>query len=300
MGLRISAVINTLNEEINLPYAIGSVRTWVDEIVVVDMYSDDRTVEIAREFGAKVVFHERVGFADPARAFALEQASGDWILMLDADEMIPRPLSGALLKLAAGSDVNVVEVHRLNYFFGTPLMHSFSGPHRDRIPRFFRKGHIIATPAIHKFLHPSPGSRVFDLGYEPGFAIVHFAYVDSQDFIEKLNRYTGIEARQAFERGERVKLFSAVLKAAKVLGGRYFITGGFRDGWRGLYVSVLYTFYRVVAIAKLYELTALEGREQIEMKYRQEADAILNAYCESPASFTTSSIEASTSHDREQ
>jgi glycosyltransferase involved in cell wall biosynthesis len=299
MAPTISVVINTFNEEKNLPFALGSVRSWVDEIVIVDMYSDDRTVEIARSFGAKVLFHERLGFADPARAFALEQASGDWILMLDADEMIPPPLSRALMKLAAGSDVDVVEVHRLNYFFGTPLMHSFSGPHQDRNPRFFRKGHIITTPAIHNFLHPSSGSRVFDLGYEPGLAIVHFAYADSHDFIEKLDRYTGIEARQAFERGERVKFWSVVLKAAKVLGGRYFITGGFRDGWRGLYVSLLYTFYRIVAIAKLYELTALGGREQIEARYRQEAEKVLKAYGEPLVSLPRSSAGASTSHGRE-
>jgi len=299
MTAKISVVINTLNEEKNLPFALASVRTWVDEIVVVDMYSDDRTVEIAREFGAKVVFHERVGFADPARAFALEQASGEWILMLDADEMIPPPLSKALLKLAAGSDADVVEVHRLNYFFGAPLMHSYSGPRKDHYPRFFRKGHIVATPAIHNFFHPSPGSRVFDLSYEPGLAIVHLAYVDSRDFIEKLDRYTDIEARQAFERGERAKFWSVAFKAAKVLGGRYLITGGFRDGWRGLYVSLLYTFYRVVAIAKLYELTALGGREQIEAGYRQEAERVLKAYGEPLVPLSRSSAEASASHGRE-
>jgi (heptosyl)LPS beta-1,4-glucosyltransferase len=298
MAPTISVVINTLNEEQNLPYALGSVRSWVDEIVVVDMYSEDRTVAIAREFGAKVYFHERLGFADPARAFAVQQTTGDWILVLDADEMIPPPLSRALMQIAAGSDVDVVEVHRLSYFFGAPLMHSFHGPRRDHTPRFFRKDHVIAASTIHATLRSSPDSRIFDLRYEPGLAIVHFAYMDSKDFIEKLDRYTGIEARQAFERGERVQLFSAAFRAARVLLGRSLITGGFRDGWRGLYVALLYTFYRVVAFAKLYELTALGGREQIQSNYRREAEKLLEVYGRSPASGSNIPVDASASHDR--
>ena len=91
---RISVVINTLNEERRLPYALRSVQDWVDEIVVVDTHSDDKTVEIAEEFGARIFTHERVGYADPARAFAFARATGDWILILDADELVPRASRG--------------------------------------------------------------------------------------------------------------------------------------------------------------------------------------------------------------
>src|SRR5205809_791168 len=92
----ISAIILTLNEEKRLPYALRSVTPWVDEIVVVDMQSDDRTVDIAREMGAKIYTHERVEFFESARALGLEKSSGDWILVLDADELIPAPLSHTL------------------------------------------------------------------------------------------------------------------------------------------------------------------------------------------------------------
>jgi glycosyltransferase involved in cell wall biosynthesis len=73
----ISVVINTLNEEHRLPFALRSVRDWVDQIVVVDMHSDDGTVAVARDFGAQVFMHERLAYADPAREFALAQATGD-------------------------------------------------------------------------------------------------------------------------------------------------------------------------------------------------------------------------------
>lgn len=287
MGSRISVVINTLNEEKNLPFALRSVQPWVDEIVVVDMYSDDRTVEIAREFGAKVFFHERVGFADPARAFALEQASGDWILILDADELIPLPLSRALLGIACSGSADAVGIPRLNYMLGAPLMHTNCGPHQDTIPRFFKKHHLRTTSTIHEFLHVVPGSRALTLRFEPGLAIVHFTYLDSQQFMEKLNRYTSIEAQQAFERGERITPVGALAKAAKHFVGRYIIGRGFQDGWRGLYISLFYTFYKIVAAAKLQELTALGPRERIESQYRQEAEEIVKAYIE-PRSRATS------------
>ncbi|PYU89881.1 MAG: glycosyltransferase family 2 protein, partial [Acidobacteria bacterium] len=115
MGPRISVVVNTLNEEKNLPYALRSVRSWVDEIVVVDMHSQDRTVEIAREYGAKVYSHEPMGFVEPARAFAVAQAGGDWILILDADEVVPLLLSRRLREIARRDEADVVTLPRLNY-----------------------------------------------------------------------------------------------------------------------------------------------------------------------------------------
>ncbi len=280
MKPRISAVINTLNEEKNLPFALRSVQTWVDEIVVIDMYSDDRTVDIAREFGAKVFFHERVGFADPARAFALEQASGDWMLVLDADEVVPFPLSRALMSIACSDSADVVRIPWLNYLLGAPLMHTGWGPDQDSHLRFFKKAHMRATASVHDHLHTIPGSRVLKLDFEPGLAIVHFNYLDSQHFIEKLNRYTSIEARQAFERGERKTLVSSLVSGAREFGLRYIKGGGLLDGWRGFYLSLFMSFYRIVSAAKLRELSVLGNREQIESHYHQEAEEILKAYAE--------------------
>ncbi len=276
----ISVVINTLNEEKNLGFALRSVRSWVDEIIVVDMHSDDRTVEIAREFGAKVFFHERMGFADPARAFALEQTSGEWILMLDADEVIPLPLSRELLRISRSGSADAVYLHRLNYMLGAPLMYTNCGPHQDTQLRFFRQHHVRATASIHDFYHLMPDSRALELKFTPGLAIIHFTYLDSQQFIEKLDRYTGIEAQQAFERGERMTPMRALVKAAREFAVRYIKGRGFQDGWRGFYISLFYTFYRIVAAAKLQELTTLGHRDQIESRYRQEAEDILKAYCE--------------------
>ena len=280
MKPRISVVINTLNEEKNLPYALRSVRTWADEIIVVDMHSEDRTVTIAREYGAKVYFHERLGFADPARAFAVSQATGDWVLLLDADEMIPRPLSEKLLQIATENSADVVVIPRLNYLLGAPLWHTGWGPHQDRHERFFRKGKIDLNPRIHSFIHPTQGARVLTLTYQGKMAFPHFNYVDCAHFLDKLNRYTTIEAQQAFERGEHVSRTKGALHAVYEFANRYVRKQGYRDGWRGFYLSGFMAMYRWAPYAKLQELHSTGGRNTVTKEYTETAEAIIAGYGE--------------------
>ncbi|MCX6704644.1 MAG: glycosyltransferase family 2 protein, partial [Candidatus Woesebacteria bacterium] len=90
---KISVVINTLNEEKNLPRAIASVKGLANEVVVCDMESGDKTVEVARSLGAKVFAHEKTGYVEPARNFAVSKASNPWVLVLDADEEVPDKLA---------------------------------------------------------------------------------------------------------------------------------------------------------------------------------------------------------------
>ncbi len=89
---KISVVINTLNEEENLPRVLASVKNFADEIVVCDMHSEDGTVEIAKKAGAKVYKHKRIGYVEPARNYAISKTTGEWILILDADEQVPKAL----------------------------------------------------------------------------------------------------------------------------------------------------------------------------------------------------------------
>jgi glycosyltransferase involved in cell wall biosynthesis len=280
LGSRISAVINTLNEEKNLPFALRSVQTWVDEIVVVDMCSTDRTVEIARTFGAQVHLHSGPGFNYAPRAFAVNQATTDWILVIDADELIPAALSRALRRLADSDEADVALLPRTNYMLGAEIRHTGCGAAQDAQVRFFRKGFIVGSSVAHQDFRPIEGARIKVLPYHGDNAIIHFTYVDTQQFIERLNRYTSIEARQAFERGERITPVGAFLNAAKEFAGRYIKRRGFQDGWRGFYIALFYTFYRIVTAAKLQELTTLGPKERTESQYRQEAEEILKAYGE--------------------
>ena len=107
---KISVVINTLNEEKNLPRVLASVKKLADEIVVVDMESNDKTREIARKAGARVFKHKRMGYVEPARNFAIGKAKSEWILILDADELVTETLAKKLKGISNKSGYG--------YFFG--------------------------------------------------------------------------------------------------------------------------------------------------------------------------------------
>lgn len=276
----ISVVINTLNEEANLPYAIGSVRPWADEIVVVDMHSDDGTAALARELGARVFLHERMGFADPAREFAIAQTTGDWVLILDADELVPLPLSRRLREIGDGDEADVVLVPKLAYLLGEALHRTGWGLDQGRLPLFFRRGFLHTGATVHAFLHPVPNARVIALPARAELAIAHFNYLDLTDFIERLNRYTSIEAEQAIARGSRPRAWKALAAAARELVRRYLRQGGWRDGWRGLYLSLFMAFYRIAIVAKQEERARVGPRQTVEAHYREEKERLLRAYTE--------------------
>ncbi|MFZ5443815.1 MAG: glycosyltransferase family 2 protein [Myxococcota bacterium] len=273
----VSVVINTLNEERNLPYALRSVR-WAAEVVVCDMHSDDRTAEIAREFGARVVLHERLGFADPARAFAIGQATHEWVLVLDADELISRKLADTIARLVVADEADIYRLPRLNYLLGAPLERLGWGPDVDAQLRLFKKSAVRITPDIHDFFHVREGARSAQLRYAEAGGIVHFNYVDLSHFIEKLNRYASIEAKQAFARGERASIRRALLAAAREWGSRYLRAGGVREGWRGFYLAAMMSMYRLAIQGKLAELETGNSTDEVKRRYVEEAERYLHEY----------------------
>ena len=277
-GTSISVVINTLNEEKNLPYVLRSVCDWADEIIVVDMHSDDRTVDIAKQYGATVFNHERKNFVEPARQFAIEQAASEWVLILDADELVPEPLSRKFMQIISNDEIDVVLIPRLNYLLGKPLMHTGWSPCQDKHHRLFRKNKLITSSTIHSTLEPVEDANILELNYAPGLAIVHFNYLDSTHFIEKLNRYTSIEAQQSLERGEKHNYRRMFFSSAKIFVNRFIKNKGYKDGWRGLYLSLLMVFYRVVTNMKLKELETIGDGPQIESHYHAEAERFLADY----------------------
>ncbi len=278
MEPRISVVINTLNEEKNLPYALRSVQPWADEIVVVDMHSKDRTVEMARQFGAKVCLHPGPGFEFPPREFAVAQASGEWVLVLDADEMVPIGLSRELRSIARSGNVDVVPLPRVNYFLGAPMKYSGWGPDQDFQYRFFKKNSIQCSSLAHRDFAPATGARVSTLPYRGNNALVHFAYPDAAQWVEKMNRYTSIEAQQRFDRREHASSFKALIHTMGMFLWMYIRGQGYRDGWRGFYVSALSAFYRLVTLAKLQGLERIGARARVEEIYRHDAERLLDEY----------------------
>lgn len=248
---KISAVINTRNEENNVRYCLDTLK-WCDEIIVVDMESEDRTVDIVREYTDKVFNFEKAGYMEPAREFAVEKAAGEWILLVDADEMVTKSLSEALLKITERNDVDVVEVPFKHYIMGDWVQNSGWG--YSPMPRFFRKGSMNFTNTIHGYMDVSPDARVIQLVPTEQNCIIHFNYRDSTHFIEKLNRYTSVEAGHLYERGQNFRYGRMFLAALREFHGRYVKGKGYRDGVRGFALSTLMAFYRILTYIKLWEM----------------------------------------------
>lgn len=247
---RISVIINTLNERANIANAIGSVRPWVDEVVVVDMDSDDGTQTIARSLGAQVFRHDRLGYADPARAFAVSKTTGNWIVVLDADEMIPAPLGRELRRIAEEGRADVVMVHMRNFLFGREMLGGGYGAWESVRPRMFRQGAVAMSAEIHNIMRVEPKSTVLTIPPSDGLAVLHFNYLDVAQYIDRLNRYTRIEAETGHAPRSTRSMLVWVLRE---LVARYIRRRGYRDGWRGVFVSGAMAFYRLAAWAKWRE-----------------------------------------------
>lgn len=254
---KISAVINTLNEERNIQKAIKSVK-WADEIVVCDMHSGDKTVEIARKLGAKVVYHKQTDYVEPARNYAVSKASGDWILILDADEEIPLILSGKLQKIADKiKHLDYVEIPRKNIIFGKWMKASMWWP--DYNIRFFKKGAVTWSDKIH--IPPKTLGSGLKLDPEEKYAILHHHYENISQYIERLSRYTAIQAKELVKDGYKFDWSDLISKPAGEFLNRFFANRGFEDGLHGLALSLLQAFSFLIMYLRIWEMGKFPEKE---------------------------------------
>lgn len=245
---RISCIIHTFNSEFFIDECLKSV-SWCDEIIVIDMYSTDKTVEISKKHNAKIYFHENVGYADPARAFGLEKAEGKWVLSIDSDEIVPKMLAEELIKIKTNDLADVVKISFRNFFFGKEILGSGWGYKNQVIPRFFKKSAIRYTAEVHNFLHINSDSKIVVL-VDKNKSIIHFNYVDVSHFIRKLNTYTDAEVNSTKYAYAKFPGFKIIYHALREFIGRFFYLKGYKDGWIGIYLALSMSFYRASAVAK--------------------------------------------------
>lgn len=257
MDIKISVVINTLNEEENIERAIKSI-SWADEIIVIDMNSDDNTAVIAKRLGAKVFFHKRTGFVEPARNFAISQAEGDWVLVLDADEEIPESLAEKLLDLVKNEGVvKYVEIPRKNIIFGEWMRASMWWP--DYNIRFFKTGSVNWGIKIHS--RPKTLGQGLKLPKEERFAIIHHNYTSIAQYILRINRYSLIQAKELRAGGYKLQWQDLILKPLNEFLSRFFSHRGFDDGLHGLALSLLQAFSFLIVYLRVWEMEKFENRD---------------------------------------
>lgn len=243
--MRLSVTVITWNEEERLRGCLESVA-WADEIVVVDAESTDKTVGIAREFTDRIWVRPWPGFA-AQKNFALDQTGGEWVLALDADERVTPELRGEIEGvLAARGPAAGYAVPRKNFFWGAWVRHG--GLYPDWQLRLFRRSQ---GRFVEHQVHESVEVRgtVARLS-QP---LLHESYRNLEEFVQRSNRYSTLAARQWLAIGQGVGLVDLVLRPLGRFASMYALKRGFLDGWRGLFLAILYAYYVFLRTAKVWE-----------------------------------------------
>lgn len=243
---KISAIVRTFNEELNIRECLESV-SWADEIIVVDAFSTDRTVEIANELTDRVILREWPGHVGQSQ-FATDQTENLWVFSIDADERVSPALRDEILALdLAKTPHDAFDMPRRHFFMQRWINHS--GWYPDRNIRLYRK------------------DRCWWGGYEPHDKIqvpgtlaslkgdlFHYIYRDINHFAETKNRYATRTARDHFGTGRRATLLHFTLRPLFTFFDRYLIRRGILDGLPGYVISVMEAYGVFLKYLKLYEM----------------------------------------------
>jgi glycosyltransferase involved in cell wall biosynthesis len=251
--MKISAVVHTYNEERNLPDCLASLA-GCDEIVVVDNESTDQTVKIAQAAGARVAtFSGRHGYPEPARAFGLTQLTGDWVLIVDADERVTPELRAELMKVKDDpAALNGYWIPIRNHHFGRWLKRG--GLYPDLHLRFFRRG-LGSYPEVG--LHRGV-AVTGPLGRLTG-DLLHYSYQDLAHYFGKFNAYTDAEAQRIVAQGRRPRGYDLVLKPWHRWLKSYLFKAGFLDGLAGFLFHAFSAAYVFASELKAWDEFRAKG-----------------------------------------
>jgi glycosyltransferase involved in cell wall biosynthesis len=290
----LSIVIITHNEEDNIGRTLASVRPLIadgkGEIIVVDSGSTDRTVEIAKSFGAKVFIEEWKGYAAQKNS-AIDKAAGEWILTLDADEEVEQPLAMEIAVRLPSTRPNQPEllerVKQSRYLITRQRIREFKKLAKEKGPTesgifaavtgfwISRKNQFLGRWIKHGGFWPDPKLRLFKRGlarFERRIvhedtklidgisgrlkhSLRHHSYPTLTDYIDHMNRYSSLGAEMAVASGRRgFSLFNIVLRPIATFIYNYFFRLGFLDGREGLLLHLYHAVYVSWKYAKAWEL----------------------------------------------
>ena len=250
----VSVVITTYNVEDRIRDCLSSVD-WADEILVVDSFSTDRTVEICREYTDRVLQHEYVNYSTQNN-WAVPQASHKWITIVDSDEQVSGQLRDSILKtLEDPDDFDGYEFKRENFFLGKPIKHG--GWDRDYVVRLFNK-----ERGRHREKSVHPGIEVDGNTGRLDGPLYHHTYGSFDEYFEKFQRYTSWSASDLRAGARRATWVNLALRPWMRFLKMYVLRRGFLDGKHGLVLSFLAAFNVFTKYARLWETEVGDGDDK--------------------------------------
>jgi glycosyltransferase involved in cell wall biosynthesis len=242
--MSLSVILITKNEEANLKDCLESI-SFADEIIVVDSQSSDKTQEIARSFGAKLeITSDWPGFG-PQKNRALNLATQDWVLSIDADERVTPELKQEILAtMASPKAADCYAIPRSSWYCGRFMKHS--GWYPDYVDRLFKRGSAkFSDHLVHETVLPTGTHGKLKNHF------LHYSFRDFSQVLRKIDTYSTASAEQAFKQGKRSSVCKAFWHAAWAFIRTYFLRLGFLDGPQGLALAISNaegTYYRYIKI----------------------------------------------------
>ena len=252
---KVSVAIITKDEEANMRDCLESVK-WADEVVVVDNGSTDNTLNICREYQAKIYPEEWKGYAGQKNS-AIAKTRNEWVLSLDADERISPELRQEIQQsLEEKPKFSGYFIARKNFFLGHWIRHC--GWYPDFNLRLFRKSlGRFREREVHEKIEVQGKAGYFE------HAMEHKTYRSLDDYFRRMNRYSTLAAREMARAGRKFRLRDAFFRPPFTFFQMYFLRVGFLEGYLGFLLSSLYSFYTFVKYSKLKEVQEFESSKKI-------------------------------------
>ncbi len=251
-GPILTVIISTFNEEKNIVGVIESIKKNLSIPYVINVWdtsSTDKTPFLAQQEGAEVIKHSPIKVVEEIRQKTIDQAKTDWVFILDADERITPQLGEQITNMVQKNKYQAISIPRLNYFFGQPL--KYAGWWPDYQLRLFKKEAIHWPTKIHSQPIIKQGIQELKLGLN--FYLIHLNYSSVSEFIDKMNRYTSIQAKELIE-NQSITTRELVVKPFDEFLSRYFYYQGYKGKTLGFSMSLLMAFYIFITYLKAYKL----------------------------------------------
>ncbi|TCN87124.1 glycosyltransferase family 2 protein [Shewanella fodinae] len=245
---KISCFLIVCNEADRIAQCLAPLQGWVDELIILDSGSTDGTVEIAKKYTSKVHCTDWPGYG-PQRNRALAMCQYDWVLTIDADEVVTDALKAeidAVLSVAK-PDANMIKIPWKTYFFGKFLNHGRYTAPQGKL--FYKVGAKFKERQVHETLL-QPNQRIKVLKS----ALLHYSWRNYQHVQEKHLKYACLMAQEKANKGKTSTIGFAVLRFFTDFFQQYVLSLGFLDGWRGLLMAIIlgeYAFHKYAALAEL-------------------------------------------------
>lgn len=242
---KLSVIIPCFNEEENIEACLESV-TWADEVLVVDSYSTDATLDRARRYTDRILQHEYL-YSAAQKNWAIPQAAHDWVLIVDADERVTPALRNEILSLLSNEPSHDgYWIKRKNFLFGKEIRHSGWGT--DSVLRLFRKERgRYQDKRVHAEISIEPAGSLRN-------HLEHHSVSSITDWVGKINRYSSWKAQDKHEKGMAMPVVHLVMRPPARFFKDFVLRLGMLDGWRGFLIASLSAFAEFVMAAKIVQL----------------------------------------------